>query len=70
MKEERMRLEGVAKAGYYPTPLSVVERIAALIRPAANSPRQAVRLLDSCCGTGAALGQITDAVGGGRPHFV
>ena len=59
-----MRLEGVAKAGYYPTPPSVVERIAALIRPAARSPRQAVRLLDPCCGTGAALRQLADAVGG------
>ena len=59
-----MRLEGVAKAGYYPTPPSVVERIAALIRPAAHSPRQAVRLLDPCCGTGAALRQLADAVGG------
>ncbi len=59
-----MRLEGVAKAGYYPTPPSVVERIAALIRPAAHSPRQAVRLLDPCCGTGAALRQLADTVGG------
>ncbi len=58
------RLESTAKAGYYPTPPSVVERIAALIRPAAHSPRQAVRLLDPCCGTGAALGQLADAVGG------
>jgi hypothetical protein len=37
------RLESIAKAGYFPTPRSVVERIAALIRPAAHSPRQAVR---------------------------
>jgi SAM-dependent methyltransferase len=58
------RLESTAKAGYYPTPLSVVERIAALIRPAAHSPRQAVRLLDPCCGTGAALRQLADVAGG------
>ncbi len=59
-----MRLEGVAKAGYYPTPPSVVERVAALIRPAHPTARQAVRLLDPCCGTGAALRQLADVVGG------
>jgi len=58
------RLESVAKAGYYPTPPSVVERVAALIRPAHPTTRQAVRLLDPCCGTGAALRQLADAVGG------
>ena len=58
------RLESVAKAGYYPTPPSVVERVAALIRPAHPTTRQAVRLLDPCCGTGAALRQVADAVGG------
>jgi hypothetical protein len=58
------RIEGVAKAGYFPTPPSAVEPIAALIRPAAHSLRQAVRLLDPCCGTGAALRQLADAVGG------
>jgi len=59
-----MRLEGVAKAGYYPTPPSVVERVAAVIRPARSTPRQVVRLLDPCCGTGAALRQLVDVVGG------
>ncbi len=59
-----MRLEGVAKAGYYPTPSSVVERVGAMIRPARHSPRQALRLLDPCCGTGAALRQLADAIGG------
>jgi hypothetical protein len=59
-----MRLEGVAKAGYYPTPPPVVERIAALMCPAAHSPRQAVGLFDPCCGTGAALRQLASAVGG------
>lgn len=59
-----MRLEGVAKAGYYPTPPSVVERVAALIRPARSTPRQVVRLLDPCCGIGAALRQLADVVGG------
>ena len=59
-----MRLEGIAKAGYYPTPSSVVERVGALIRPARHSPRQALRLLDPCCGTGAALRQLAHAIGG------
>ncbi len=58
------RLESVAKAGYYPTPPSVVERVAALIRPAHPTTRQAVRLLDPCCGTGAALRQLADVVSG------
>src|SRR3990172_8327459 len=53
------RLESVAKAGYYPTPPSVVERAAALIRPAHQTGRQAVRLLDPCCGTGAAHGSFS-----------
>lgn len=59
-----MRLEALSKAGYYPTPPSVVERVAALIRPARSTARQAVRLLDPCCGTGVALRQLADAVGG------
>ncbi|MPZ51019.1 MAG: methyltransferase domain-containing protein [Dehalococcoidia bacterium] len=58
------RLESISKAGYYPTPPSVVDRIAALIRPARAGPRKAVRLLDPCCGTGAALRQLADSVGG------
>lgn len=62
--DKGMRLEGVAKAGYYPTPPSVVERVSALIRPASHSSRQAMRLLDPCCGTGAALRQIADVMGG------
>jgi len=58
------RLESVAVAGYFPTPPSVVERVAALVRPAHPTTRQAVRLLDPCCGTGAALRQLADTVGG------
>ena len=59
------RLEGIAKAEYYPTPPSVVERVAALIRPAPSVHCRAVRLLDPCCGPGDALRQFADAVGGG-----
>jgi len=58
------RLEGIAKAGYYPTPPSVVERVAALIRPTHPASRRAVRLFDPCCGTGVALRQLVDVVGG------
>jgi type I restriction-modification system DNA methylase subunit len=58
------RPESIAKAGYYPTPPSVVERVASLIRPSSHPPRQAMRLLDPCCGTGAALRQFADATGG------
>lgn len=60
------RPESIAKARYYPIPPSVVERVAALIRPAHPTARQAVRLLDPCCGTGAALRQLADAVGGAQ----
>ncbi|HEU0075734.1 MAG TPA: DUF6094 domain-containing protein [Dehalococcoidia bacterium] len=58
------RLESIAKAGYYPTPPTVVDRVAALIRPDRSTTRKVVRLLDPCCGTGAALRQLADAVGG------
>lgn len=57
------RLEGIAKAQFYPTPPSVVERVAALVRHAQPSHRRAIRLLDPCCGAGAALRQFTDTVG-------
>lgn len=64
------RLEGIAKAQFYPTPPSVVERVAALIRPAQPSNRRAVRLLDPCCGAGDALRQFADAIGGGETYGV
>jgi SAM-dependent methyltransferase len=57
------RLESTATAQFYPTPPSVVERAAALVRPAQPSQRRAVRVLDPCCGTGDALRQFTDAIG-------
>lgn len=50
------RLESQAKAHYFPTPPEVVARVAALIRPTNHSGRTIVRLLDPCCGTGAAVG--------------
>ncbi|MBE7520653.1 MAG: class I SAM-dependent methyltransferase [Thermoflexaceae bacterium] len=57
------RLESTATAQFYPTPPSVVERVAALVRHAQPSHRRAVRLLDPCCGAGDALRQFADAVG-------
>lgn len=64
------RLEGVAKAQFYPTPPSVVERVAALIRLAPSAHRRAVRLLDPCCGPGDALRQFADAIGGGETYGI
>ncbi|MGE3073955.1 MAG: DUF6094 domain-containing protein [Dehalococcoidia bacterium] len=64
------RLEGVAKAQFYPTPPSVVERVAALVRHAPSSHRRVVRLLDPCCGAGDALRQFADALGGGGTYGI
>lgn len=58
------RLESLAAAGYFPTPPEVVARIATMLRPAAHGGRVAVRLLDPCAGTGAALQQLAAAIGG------
>lgn len=55
------RLESQARAHYFPTPPEVVARLAQLIHPTTSS---FVRLLDPCCGTGAALRQLADTVGG------
>lgn len=58
------RLESLAAGGYFPTPPEVVARVAALIRPATHGGRVAVRLIDPCAGTGAALHQLAAAIGG------
>jgi SAM-dependent methyltransferase len=58
------RLESIAKAGYFPTPPEVVERVVALIETGAVGGQKAVRLIDPCCGTGAALRQLADQTGG------
>jgi tRNA1(Val) A37 N6-methylase TrmN6 len=47
-----MRLAGRIKMGYYPTPLSVVERIKSFIACPENQP---INALDPCCGEGLAL---------------
>ncbi|MBI2766234.1 MAG: class I SAM-dependent methyltransferase [Chloroflexi bacterium] len=64
------RLEGVAKAQFYPTPPSVVERVAALVRHAPSSHRRVARLLDPCCGTGDALRRFADAIGGAETYGI
>jgi SAM-dependent methyltransferase len=58
------RLESIAKAGYFPTPPEVVDRVVALIEPGLVGGQKAVRLIDPCCGTGAALRQIAEQIGG------
>ena len=53
-----MRLAGIAKAGWYPSPPAVVERVARMI---VSRERHGVsRLLDPCCGEGAALAQLAE----------
>jgi len=46
-----MRLEGQIKMGYYPTPLSVVERVKSFLK----FPEKKVTILDPCCGEGLAM---------------
>ena len=50
-----MRLEGRIKMGYYPTPLSVVERIKTFIKNTDGAT-----ILDPCCGEGNALKQLAE----------
>lgn len=54
-----MRLEARAKAGYYPTPDSVVKLISSCL---GHSPNAAV--LDPCCGTGDAVYRLAQHLGG------
>jgi hypothetical protein len=49
-----MRLEAKIKMGYYPTPLSVVERIRSFLK----FPEDNVNLFDPCCGEGLALKKL------------
>jgi len=50
-----MRLEARVKMGYYPTPISVVERIKTFVRFTENCT-----ILDPCCGEGNALAQLAE----------
>ena len=49
-----MRFEGQKKMGYYPTPLSVIERIRGFIK----YPEENLAILDPCCGEGIALEKL------------
>ncbi len=58
-----MRLAAQAKGGYYPTPERVVDLIAELIHTPSgyyHRARETVRILDPCCGAGAALRRLAE----------
>ena len=56
-----MRTAGKKKAGFYPTPLSVIEQIASFIeRPIMG---ESYRLFDPCCGKGEALQTLAAQLG-------
>ena len=58
------RLESIAAAGYFPTPPYVVARIIPMMQRATHGARVVTRLLDPAAGTGEALRQFADGVGG------
>lgn len=60
-----MRLAGRAKAGFYPTPASVVDRIITFIKPCPEPVEGTgpLRILDPCCGTGDPLKKIAGHTG-------
>jgi len=55
------RLANKMKAGYFPTPLTVVSRIIEHLRPPQGG---CFRWLDPCCGEGAALDHLAQYLGG------
>jgi tRNA1(Val) A37 N6-methylase TrmN6 len=57
--EGTMRLAGRIKMGYYPTPLSIVERIKSFVSIPKNQP---INALDPCCGEGLALRNLTEGL--------
>ena len=62
-----MRIAAMAKGGYYPTPPTVVDLIATLIRVPSSyyyGHREVLRILDPCCGTGEALAQLAERLSG------
>jgi SAM-dependent methyltransferase len=58
-----MRLEAVAKAGWYPSPPAVVERLTRCLAGPPPGRGRTVRLLDPCCGTGDAAARLAAALG-------
>ena len=62
-KRDVMRLAAQSKGGFYPTPERVVDFIASLIRVPSGSyyrNREALRILDPCCGAGEAAAQLAE----------
>ncbi len=53
-----MRLEGQINMGYYPTPVSVVERVKSFLK----FPEERVTVLDPCCGEGLAVKKLVEGV--------
>ncbi|MFD1676089.1 DUF6094 domain-containing protein [Alicyclobacillus fodiniaquatilis] len=59
-----MRLEGVAKGGYYPTPTTMVRKILARLSFSGQT-----RLIDPCCGEGDALALVASAAPQGSEAY-
>lgn len=57
------RIESRAKGGYYPTPPRVADAIARHLAPVDAGRRGALRILDPCAGTGAAVARLAAALG-------
>ena len=59
-----MRLEALAKGGYYPTPDIVVDQMAQMLDPASlgEPSGSELRLLDPCCGEGDAAARLLSAL--------
>jgi predicted RNA methylase len=57
------RLESLAAGGYFPTPPRIVAAIARHLAPAPTGGRAAIRILDPCAGTGAAVAHLAAALG-------
>src|SRR5438105_1692879 len=55
------RLQNKVLMGYFPTPSSLIEAIAAQLQPPAN---QSFRWLDPCAGEGIALSALAERLGG------
>jgi type I restriction-modification system DNA methylase subunit len=57
------RLESVARAGYFPTPLRVAEILARHLGPSTGASKRVIRLLDPCAGTGEAAAVLARSLG-------
>jgi hypothetical protein len=56
-KEKTMRLAGRIKLGFYPTPISVIDRIKSIVSVPES---QRINAFDPCCGEGMALKHLAD----------